>query len=159
MEPLAALGLASNVLQFVDFSSNLVRDAAKVYHSTSGLPAELEDVVIITDSLDSYMGRLSPPALSPSAPADNKALIALVSSCQETCRDLKQLVENIKGKDPGSRRDSFRVAWRSLRSKGRLEELEKRLDRYRSQILSHLVYMLRYARCQTFTTALPEVWL
>ncbi|KAH9241470.1 hypothetical protein K456DRAFT_46501, partial [Colletotrichum gloeosporioides 23] len=143
MEPLAALGLASNVLQFVEFSSNIVRDASKVYHSASGLPAELEDVAIITGSLESYMGRLSPPALLPSAPPDDKALATLVSNCQKTCGELNQLVERMEGKNPGSRKDSFRVAWKSLRGKGKLEELEKRLDRYRSQILSQLVHMLR----------------
>lgn len=144
MEPLAALGLASNVFQFIDFSLNLVRDASNIHRSTSGLTAELEDVVVITNSLESYMCRLSPPALSSPAPPDDKALETLVINCHKTCGELKQMVGKIKGKDPSSRRDSFRAAWRSLRAKGKLEELEKRLDRYQSQICGQLVSLLRY---------------
>ncbi|KAK2775626.1 hypothetical protein CKAH01_03512 [Colletotrichum kahawae] len=143
MDPLTAIGLASNILSFIDFSSNLVRDAAKIYQSASGLPEELEDVAIITGNLESHMGRLSPPALSPSASPDDKALATLVGNCQKTCGELRQLVERIKGKGVGSRRDSFRVAWRSLRGKGKLEELEKRIEKYQTQILGQLLVRLR----------------
>ncbi|KAL0943905.1 uncharacterized protein CTRU02_201792 [Colletotrichum truncatum] len=144
MESLAALGLASNIVQFIDFSSNLVRDAAKVYQSASGLPAELQDVAVVTESLESYMGRLSISQHNPTPSASDKAFATLANNCRSTCAELQQLVEKVKGKEPRSRKDSFRVAWRALRQKGKLEELEKRLDRYRSQILSQLLFILKY---------------
>lgn len=143
MESLAALSLAGNVLQFIEFSSELVRDAASVYRSASGLPAELQDMAIITENLASHMNRLSAPAIKPNSSVNEQALVSLAKNCQATCSELQQLVEGIRGKTPRSRGNSFLVTWKALRRKGELERLEKRLDRYRSQILSHIVSMLR----------------
>ncbi|KAF9881153.1 hypothetical protein CkaCkLH20_01303 [Colletotrichum karsti] len=149
MDPLSALGLASNIISFIDFASNLVKDAANVYQSASGLPAEVHDAVIITESLESYMARLSTATLKPGLSVHDKALASLVQDCQKTCVELQQLVRKIKSKAPGSRTESFRVAWRALRRKGKLEELEKRLDKIQSQILSQLVFMLRNEHRET----------
>lgn len=144
MEALAALGLASNILQFVEFSTKIVRGASNVYQSASGLPAELQDVAAITESLGLHMSKLAPPpAVDHAQDAGNDALFELANGCRKTCAELRQVMEKIRGKEPGSRRDSLRVAWRALRQKEKLEELEKRLDRYRSQILSQLLFDMK----------------
>lgn len=143
MEALAALGLASNILQFVEFSSKIVRGASTVYQSASGLPAELQDVAAITRSLGFHMNKLVPPAIDSTKSSGGDALIELANGCRKTCAELQQVMEKIRGKEPGSRRDSLRVAWRALRQKEKLEELERRINRYRSQILTQLLFDMR----------------
>ncbi|KAF6812297.1 hypothetical protein CMUS01_13088 [Colletotrichum musicola] len=144
MEALAALGLASNMLQFVEFSTKIVRGASNVYQSASGLLVELQDVAAITESLGLHMNKLAPPpAVDHAQNAGNDPLVELANGCRKTCAELQQVMEKIRGKEPGSRRDSLRVAWRALRQKEKLEELEKRLDRYRSQILTQLLFDMR----------------
>ncbi|KAF6790389.1 hypothetical protein CSOJ01_14546, partial [Colletotrichum sojae] len=122
----------------------IVRGASNVYQSASGLPAELQDVAAITESLGLHMNKLAPPpAVDHAQDAGSDALVELANGCRKTCAELQQVMEKIRGKKPGSRRDSLRVAWRALRQKEKLEELEKRLDRYRSQILTQLLFDMR----------------
>ena len=89
------------------------------------------------------MSRLRTPALQTSAPEDDKKLVALAKSCRKTCAELQGLVQQVKSKKHGSKIESFRVACRALGQKGKLEAMEKRLERLRGQILSQVLIMLK----------------
>lgn len=143
MDPLTALGLASNIVQFVDFSTNLIQNASKIYSSGSGIPDELEDIVHTTLSLQAFITKLPTLSVPSSASDSDRALVALANSCQKTCAELQKLVGQIKGKNSGTRMHSLRVAWRSQRNKGKIESLERKLDRHRSQVLSQLLFLLK----------------
>lgn len=158
MEPLSALGVAGNVIQFIDFSSKLIRGATEVYGSVSGLPDNLRDIAAITKSLDSFITKLPSGSPPPAASANEKAFAQLAESCRQTCIQLQQLVQEIKGSgnQSGSRVKSFGVALRGLIRKGELEELEKRLDRYRSQIVSHFLWILRSVQDSSHTFPKPK---
>lgn len=138
MDPFSALGLAGNIITFIDFSSKLVSAASKVHQSVSGLPEDLEDAAAVTKSLQALLDRLPATIPPPSASASDRALAELTINCRKTCVELQKLVQIVKGKGSSSRADSFRVAWRGSRQKGKLRDLEKRLDSYRSFIMDHI---------------------
>jgi NACHT NTPase-like protein len=144
MEPLAALGLVGNIITLIDFSSKLFNAASTARHSASGLPEDLQDAAVITKNLESFLTQLPAPTLPPTASAADKALAELTANCRTTCDQLNELVKKIKSKGSGSRRDSLRVAAKGLWHKDKLQELEKRLDSHRSQIMDHFHRIFQY---------------
>jgi hypothetical protein len=51
MDPLTALGLASNIVQLISFSSDLVAKGREIYQSTDGTLVENLELETITKSL------------------------------------------------------------------------------------------------------------
>lgn len=142
MDPLTALGLASNVVQFVDFSSKLLCGAYEVYSSASGAKAETADLGTVINDLQAVTRRLSPPSTQPRTD-DEIALSALVSNCRKLSDDILKVLKKLQSKNPHQKWASLRVAWTSMRKKEKLASLETRLNRYRSEILIRISIMMK----------------
>lgn len=140
MDPLTAIGLASNIIAFVDFSSKLVKVAAEVRRSTSGITKEIGDAVTISESLESMLAGLQTPQIPATAPHEDEKLVLLAKDCSKTCAELQELVQKIKGKPSSS---GLGPAWRALRNGGKLAAMETKLEKFRGQILGHVAMMMR----------------
>ena len=139
MDPLTALGLAGNIVQFVDFSSKLLCGAYEVYSSTSGATADLDTVI---KDLQAATRRLSPPSSKPRTD-DEIALSSLVSNCRKLSEDIQKVLDKLQSKNPHQKWASLRVAWSSMRKREKLVSLETRLNRYRSEILVRISIMMK----------------
>jgi hypothetical protein len=62
MDPLTALGLASNIVQFVDFTSKLISTAHSLYTSTSGAKAEHLELEALANTLRGLADNAAPPS-------------------------------------------------------------------------------------------------
>lgn len=58
MDPVTALGLASAVIQVIDFSTKLVSGTVEAYTSAPGTTVEFEDSARVIRSLRGFTGRL-----------------------------------------------------------------------------------------------------
>ena len=58
MDPLSAIGLASNVVQFVDFASRLISTGTEVYESVSGVTDRTLELERIYKNLSSFSLKL-----------------------------------------------------------------------------------------------------
>jgi len=143
MEALAAIGLACTIVQFIDFSSKIVAGATKIYSSGAGTIPELEDSDIVSQRLRSLAQRLRDPVADSLVPNEETNLLSLRTKCVELCDDLQNLVQKTKISRAGSKTAALRASWRMIRQKERLTSLQARLDRYRIQILGHLLEMMR----------------
>jgi hypothetical protein len=145
MDPLAALGVASNILTFIDFSQKLISSSCEVYSSTTGATDENVDLRLLTHDLQALTERLcfDGDAISAAADSDAASLRDLASKCRGLSNDLLKLLRRLETKNEKSRLESFRVALRSLQKKGELESLEKRLSMYRRQIFDRVLLMMR----------------
>ncbi|KAF4461191.1 Vegetative incompatibility HET-E-1 [Fusarium albosuccineum] len=119
MEPLSALSLAGNIIQFIEFSAKLVKKANEIKNSASGVTEEVEDATKISQSL------------------------------HKLCQELQSHVQHIKGKGVLSKTGSLGVSWRTLTENGKLASMEQRLDRYRSEILSCILFMMSHEQSAT----------
>lgn len=133
MEALVAVGLASNILQFVDFSTKLVIKAAEARKSASGVPKDWEDALAAGEQLQQTLNRHK---LS----AGNHSLATLAVECKATCDELQKVFRRVQGKQGSS---GLRVSLRSLTQKSKLDSLQSRIDIHRTQILTLLMAMLR----------------
>ncbi|KAL9082858.1 MAG: hypothetical protein Q9165_008757 [Trypethelium subeluteriae] len=141
MDPLSAIGLAGNIIAFVEFTSKLVSGAYEIYLSTARMMDEHADLARLIEDVHAMTRRLDYRA-GPAVTDDETALISLAKKCRTLSEDLIRALKRLQTKQPMSKLESFRVAWRATREKGNLESLEKRIDRYRRQILDRIVIMI-----------------
>jgi hypothetical protein len=127
----------------VEFTSKLVSGTYEIYSSSARTTDENADLARVIEDVHSVTRRLSYSA-RPAVTDDETALLGLVKECRKLSEDLVRALKRLQTKKPMSKSESFRVAWRAIREKGDLESLEKRLERYRRQILDRIVIMMRW---------------
>jgi hypothetical protein len=139
MDPITAVGFAASILTFIDFSHQVISGTWEVIKS--GTTAENAHVGNVINDLHDVTKQLSdrPPGYSP----HEQALSTLASECQELSGELVTLLEKLKITAGSSKWKSVKVTLHSMWKKGDVVELERRLDKYRSQILLRLVLMLK----------------
>jgi hypothetical protein len=142
MEPLSALAFSGNLLQFIDIAGKLLSEAHQVCRSANGITTSNRDAIAVYDDFRAAAAGLVARPLR-STTADDLAVVSLAERCQELSDDLIKALKNLQATNPGSKRESLRIACRALRDKGELESLEKRLDRYRRQIVTRIIFMMR----------------
>jgi len=140
MDPITAVGFASAILTFIDFSHQLISGTFEVIKS--GSTSENAHVSVVINDLRHITKELSnrPPGNS----KHNEALNTLASECCGLSNDIQKLLEKLKVTAESSKWKSIKITLRSMWKKGEVAELERRLDEYRSQILLHLALMLQY---------------
>lgn len=168
MDPLTALGLASNIVQFVDFASKLISQSHEIYRSADGA---LEDNVAlehVAKNLSRLGGELKSKradiktgreALArerqwakedgrvipePEKVTAGKQLQQLSEECSAVSNELLQELEKLKIKGPHKRWESFRQALNSVWSQKKIRALETGLEGIRKQLDTTLLVCLRY---------------
>ena len=61
MDPLTAIGLASSIVQFVDYGTKLIGGAREIYHSTTGTTAQNETLELVATEMKEWSSRLKTP--------------------------------------------------------------------------------------------------
>jgi len=148
MDPLTALGLASNVIQVVDFSARLVSKGYKIYKSADGSLVENADAEAVTNSLNVLTAKLqhsfndgqkTPGQLS----QDDQSLMDLCEKCTNVADQLLGKFDRVKITGRYRKWKSARQALKSVTSKGDLEQIANTLEMYRSEIHLHITVSLR----------------
>ena len=62
MDPVAALGLAGNIVLFVDFSCKVLQDTKSLYKSTTGASADNDVLEVICRDLTDLDNALTAPS-------------------------------------------------------------------------------------------------
>jgi len=146
MDPVTALGVASSVVQLVDFTQGLIRSTYEIYKSTSGSSAANVDLQTVTTSLKSLNDdlRLSVDrgarALGKGTePSNNDAeLLTLCQNCNGVADNLISTLEKLKAQKSHKIRDNFGRALLTVWTKKEVESLERQLEQYRHQISLHI---------------------
>ncbi|KAK8855235.1 nacht nucleoside triphosphatase [Apiospora arundinis] len=145
MEALAAIGLASNILQFIEFGVTLVSESYEIHQSISGTTKEFDDL----EHMCEYVGRLgadlekAPPLRDNSVRSSIRAeddLLQLARKCQKTTEalhsDLKTLHLDGHHRGKGA---SFRRALKVSLGRSRIKTLEKDVEKCRIDLMQCLM--------------------
>jgi hypothetical protein len=139
MEILAIIGLVGNIVQFVDFSGKLISKSAELYQSSEDALAENIDTETVTKHLLILNKKLKDTANA----TGDAPLQRLCVSCHAVAIDLLVALDEVKAKGEQKKWESIRKALRSVWRKGEIEELERRLARFREELNLHLAVDLR----------------
>lgn len=175
LDPFSALGLASNVVQFVDFGTKLFSGAAELYHSVDGTLAVNAVLETITEDLSSLSAELGNASFyrTQDVSADVENLIRLALSCKDLADKVLLVLTGLKVpkghrkwvltglKVPkGHRkwksiRHALASAWREKDIRAYMEQL----DKFRSQMTVHLVAILRLVSPRKYSIPFQKLTL
>jgi hypothetical protein len=143
LEPLAAFGLACNVMQVIGFGRDVVTTCRAIYQ-TGSLDTSL---TADADHLASALGELEMSLKLPCGPlnADEQALVDIAVEGQAAAKELKTEVHKIsgnasKGKAVQAISGGFKTAFR----KRRIEKLEKALMASQRALESRVLVRIWY---------------
>jgi hypothetical protein len=132
IEALEAIGIAGNIIQFIDFAARLISTAFEIHASATGNSREFEEVDAVTTHLRVQLSILTQAFNS----SQDYELKNLLQSSMDVASELSSLVEG-KGRSKG-RVDSILKAMSALRNREKVSGLEGRVNRIRNGILTHL---------------------
>jgi len=150
MEALAAVGLASSVVQFVDFATKIISKGYQYQRSVDGVLDENVELQAIADCLDQLSKGLvtSKEKTSPSSrrkknSKENEALKAIAMECQKIANDLSTAVDRLKMSGKRTKWKSFRQALKSQWKKEEIEATLRRLRLAREDLVVHLLVVMK----------------
>lgn len=158
MEATAALGIAGNIVQFIDFSQKLYKTIFQIYNSATGTTKHSDETEILinsfTSSLDvisadlsKYCAHLSsavPGDASNNDPEVSYQMQVLVRSCREVAVELQRHLDSVKvkGQQPGKRK-AMLVAVKAMWKEKRFQDVEQTLIRFRKELQWIVLVSLR----------------
>jgi hypothetical protein len=138
MDPISALGLASNVVQFVEFGISLFTGAQTIYQSASAMGEENRILYCITADLQ----RLSDSIIISNDA--NKDLQDLAEECKCMCGEFLQQLKKLSVQGTKTKWKSFKAVLREAWSRDKVDKTSKRLGEMRHQLNIHVQHLIRY---------------
>ncbi|KAI1205901.1 uncharacterized protein F4807DRAFT_440901 [Annulohypoxylon truncatum] len=148
MEALVAVGLASNVFQFVEFSAKLISISNELRKNAAS--SENRDYRVIATHLETLSQKISDSAkaisqTSTTASSEEKDLQPVADKCCELAKSLLKRLETC-GIQPGqnaNRLQRARGAFRAIWNKREIGEISSRLEYFRSELILYYAFQTR----------------
>ncbi len=135
-DPFTALGVAGNIITFVDFTWKLFSGAHAIYRSQSGssdknavLEVIARDVSTLSDAIVVEQSQ-------------SEALRSLATKSKRVAEKVLEALEKLKVQGSNSRWKSLKVALKEVWSHSEIDGLEKALSALQSQVTSHVQYLM-----------------
>ncbi|KAG4432955.1 hypothetical protein IFR05_011550 [Cadophora sp. M221] len=151
MEPLTALALAGNVMQFVEFTSKLISRGCELYKSTDGRLAVDEELRLIAAELKELIERIQSSGVF-GLPSRFGTSIPVVSTgpdskfkkiCSEATKIAEAILDKLEARKLDKSRnrkvESFKRVWSQIWSQGELDALFGRLSMLKKAIDSEIL--------------------
>ena len=153
MDPISALGIAGNIVQFVDFGIRVVSKSCHIYRSADGRLSEDLDLEVVTSDLLVLQSRLQMPLQCSTANAgtesqiidDAQALQALCEACAKLSVNLLEKLNMAKAQGRYRKWKSLRQALKSVWSKEDVNNMRRNLEEFQNQLSLRILVSLRCA--------------
>ncbi|KAI4909064.1 hypothetical protein J4E85_011638 [Alternaria conjuncta] len=163
MEPLAALGIAGNIIQIVDFASSLVSRSHELYQSADGkladhtvLHSAAQNLLGLCDELRlldpqgepepagvDFMYAPTTPKGPPKLSAADARLVQLMKDCEAAANKLRDALNKASGSSHSNAWKSVYQALKSIHSDQEITKLASQLDGIRKQVDSTVLVSIR----------------
>ena len=147
MDPFTAIGLASNIISFIDFGCKLLSSSKDMYNSLTGASSEIDALNLVSDNLSSLCSHFADDDLAAPRIYHDPELVRLTGECKSIADQIQGVVGDLShGAQKGKWR-SFAQAMRERGKQGQLQTLASRLDRLQASLNTRLLFLMRYAGC------------
>lgn len=151
VDPLTALGLASNILQLIDFGGQVLSKGRELHRSASGHLVEHQELDVAIQRLkllrlnvdDSVRPLASRKAQHFILTPAEIGLQAISEECQNIAEEFELALQGFVGRPNQGQWKSFRQAFKAVWNKDGLERMKQRLSYQREQLMLHLLVVLR----------------
>ena len=144
-EALAALGVAANIVQFIDFGCKILSEGSRLHKYKGVSPsknAELESIALDLQKLHKELQYPENETYQAPTPNDIQ-LHRLAEQCRGVCLELLAALEKMKIADPPGKWRSFRVALKTVWGESEIKSLQMRLDEARQELVVRLLMSFR----------------
>jgi hypothetical protein len=131
IDPLTALGLASNILQFLDFTAKVIAGTRAISKSHVGVS---EDTAYIRHKAEGIT------ALIDGFLATNGGSLAMrkeLAACKKIAEDVLEALEKFEVKGPKSKWTSFLIALKEIWSESKIKAMSTKLTELQTQFNAH----------------------
>ncbi|KAH8723591.1 hypothetical protein GQ44DRAFT_310528 [Phaeosphaeriaceae sp. PMI808] len=155
MDPLTALGLAANVVQFISFTSELLSKSNEIYTSAKGCSSKVFTLEPIYEQLQNLS-----LSLELSSRKDSNLMLVegisgvvkhvfaineLSRSCKEDCDRLLGVLRKLRGGGGSKNRwESFKLALKTIWKDSEIHNLEQRLHYAQTTLTLQICSLTRY---------------
>jgi hypothetical protein len=128
MDPLTAIGLAGNVIQFIDFSCKLFSQTREIFISGACASKETLAVFVVTEDLKNLCGKLS--VTDPQNPSEgvnsstHGDIRFIATRCGIAAQELLGALERVKTSKPNSKWNSFKLCLKTVWNSKAIDEME-----------------------------------
>ncbi|KAI0152770.1 hypothetical protein GGR57DRAFT_469050 [Xylariaceae sp. FL1272] len=136
METLAAIGLAGNILSFVDFTAKLLVSARTIYKSASDASPENHVLQIIAQDVQFYVDNITTTG------DIDQHLRSLAEESRNIADELLDLIRQVSARNKKSKYDCFLSALREVSKKSHIAALSNRLSKLQLQMSLHVQHTL-----------------
>ncbi|KAK4227278.1 hypothetical protein QBC38DRAFT_195346 [Podospora fimiseda] len=149
MEALQVISLASNILQFIELSSKIIKGSREIYQSANGTTKEFEDIeetcrtisklsagLISTHSLQELTSNAIPKNDRPLEA--EVELVSVAIRCKEASDRLYQELDALRLNGSQSKAAAFRQSIKNLWARSNLKDLEKTMESCRKDLMTCL---------------------
>ncbi|KAI1768465.1 hypothetical protein GGR53DRAFT_478214 [Hypoxylon sp. FL1150] len=143
MEAVAAIGLASNILQFIDYGHRVIvlaKELSKSGHETTYSNAE---AAFVAREMRELGLRLTKDLPTADLTVDEERLCRLARKCNLLSDKLLLLLESLEVRRLGTNFEIIRAVFRNIRKRKERDQLQADLDNYRAQLNVQIAYMSR----------------
>ncbi|PMD57951.1 uncharacterized protein K444DRAFT_614646 [Hyaloscypha bicolor E] len=142
MDPLTAVGLAGNIITFIDLSTKVVCRTKQLYESASGATSENDELEGLTKNLKDLADRTrrKPPNTSRKGHfslniTSETVLDSLSQQCIQVADELLETLESVKVKGDGRTVHSALQAIKTVWKQDNIDAIQRRLDRISKQLM------------------------
>jgi hypothetical protein len=145
----SALSLAGNIVQFFDFTCNVIELSKEICDSDDGASSQAIELHEVYSSLKRISVDLehswTSATLATGQKKEEKDLHKLAKSCQGICSEILTAIEETKLQPGLNQRkwNSFKQALRTVWKKKEIEHLEERLERLQKELTFGLTWILQ----------------
>jgi len=137
-EVLAAIGLASSIVQFVDFSSKIVDQLNEFKSSVDEVPRTFRDLQVQLPLLRDTLKRTKAQAEAGSIDADTqKAVLNVVEGCQAQVKLLDDILIKTLPRTGDSRFTRGKKAFHNVRQEKTVRGIVDRIQQYQISLIHH----------------------
>jgi hypothetical protein len=136
MDPLTAVGLAGNIITFIDLSTKVVSRTKQLYESASGATSENDELEGLTKNLKDLANRTrrKPPNTSRNGHfslsiTSETVLDNLSQQCIQVADELLETLESVKVNGDGRTVKSALQAMKTVWKQDNIDAIQRRLDR------------------------------
>ena len=139
LESLAALGIAANIIQFVEFGCKLFSECRALYKTSDKRLEESVELGVISKALKRLSTDLVtvPPSTIPQSQSEAE-LLPLAERCQEIADELLMALDELQVKGVKGKWQCFRSALKRIWKSQEIEDMARRLD----SVCGHLTICL-----------------
>jgi len=144
------LSVAAGVVQFVDFSSRLIRHIAELNGSDIGNSRRsgelLENAELLQSLTFSIISNLSPETLHRKLTDREEELALLCRECNSTAIELSGILRRLSPGIKLGKWESVKIAFDAFKSERKVASLSQKLEQFKIHLTLNIVADIRYVQ-------------